>query len=48
MIGDNAVADIGGARRAGMDQAHLAPLESGDPQATYRITRLDELRAVLL
>lgn len=48
MIGDNAVADIGGARKAGMDQAHLAPTGSGDPQATYRITHLDELRAVLL
>lgn len=48
MIGDNAVADIGGARKVGMDQAHLAPAGSGDPQATYRITRLDELRAVLL
>ena len=48
MIGDNAVADIGGARKAGMDQAHLAPLGSGEPLATYRITCLDELRAVLL
>ena len=48
MIGDNATADIGGARRAGMDQAHLAPAGSGDPEATYRITRLDDLRAILL
>lgn len=48
MIGDNAVADIGGARKAGMDQAHLAPLGSGDSLATYRITCLDELRSVLL
>lgn len=48
MIGDNAVADIGGARKAGLDQAHLVQNGSGDPEATYRIARLDDLRNVLL
>ena len=48
MIGDNARADIGGGRSAGMDQAHLSPVALSDPDATYKITRLDELRAVLL
>lgn len=47
MIGDNADADISGARNAGMDQAHFAPEASGDPSATYRIHQLDELRFLL-
>lgn len=48
MIGDNARTDMAGARGAGMDQVHLAPGPDHDPAATYRIARLDELRAVLL
>ncbi len=47
MIGDNAKADMAGARNAGMDQAHLSAPGEGDAQATYRITRLEELRTVL-
>ena len=47
MIGDNAVADIAGARTAGMDQAHYAP-SGGAVEATYRLAHLDELRTVLL
>lgn len=47
MIGDNALADIAGSRQAGMDQAHYAPAGGGDPQATFRIARLDELRVLL-
>lgn len=48
MIGDNAKADIGGGRAAGMDQVHFTPDAEGDPEATYRIAHLDELRAILL
>ncbi|MBS1547154.1 MAG: YjjG family noncanonical pyrimidine nucleotidase [Bacteroidetes bacterium] len=47
MIGDNARTDMAGARNAGMDQAHLSPPSGRDPEATYGIGRLDELRAVL-
>lgn len=47
MIGDNAVADISGARGAGIDQVHYAPLGSA-LDATYRIAHFDELRVVLL
>ena len=48
MIGDNARTDMAGARRAGMDQAHLSLPGEGDPEATFRISRLDDLRNVLL
>lgn len=48
MVGDNEVADIRGARAAGMDQAHYVPSGPGDPEATYRIAHFDELRALLL
>lgn len=48
MIGDNARADVQGGRNAGMDQVHFVPEGGGDPQATYRIQQLDELRAILL
>lgn len=48
MIGDNARADIAGGRKAGMDQVHFVPEQKGDPEATYRITHLDELRSILL
>ena len=48
MIGDNAKADIAGARGAGIDQAHYAQSGDGDPLATYRIAHFDELRPILL
>jgi putative hydrolase of the HAD superfamily len=48
MVGDNAVADVGGARSAGWDQAHCAPTGDGDREATYRVRHFDELRPVLL
>jgi putative hydrolase of the HAD superfamily len=48
MIGDNARTDMAGARKAGMDQAHLAGVAAQDLLATYRITGLDELRGILL
>ncbi|HMN04369.1 MAG TPA: YjjG family noncanonical pyrimidine nucleotidase [Flavobacteriales bacterium] len=48
MIGDSALADVAGGRNAGLDQAHFVPEGDGDPEATYRIHRLDELRAILL
>lgn len=48
MVGDNAMADIAGGRSAGLDQAHYSPEEEGDPQATYRVSRLEELRGILL
>lgn len=48
MIGDSITADMHGARTAGMDQAHFHPEESGDPLATYRIRRIDELRPLLI
>lgn len=48
MVGDSAKADMAGARAVGMDQAHLGRTGMHDPEATYRITSLDELRAVLL
>lgn len=48
MIGDNAQADVAGGRNAGMDQVHFVPDGEGDPRATYRIQRLEELRSILL
>lgn len=48
MIGDSVLADIAGARAAGWDQAHFAPHGDGDPQATYVLQRLDDLRGILL
>jgi len=47
MIGDSVTADMAGARAIGMDQAHFHPQEEGDPLATYRIRRIEELRPVL-
>lgn len=44
MIGDSISADMMGARSVGMDQAHFAPDGDADPEATYRIRRIDELR----
>ncbi|MCB0769779.1 MAG: YjjG family noncanonical pyrimidine nucleotidase [Flavobacteriales bacterium] len=48
MIGDSILADIQGARSAGWDQAHFAPGKEHDPQATYGLQRLDDLRRILL
>jgi putative hydrolase of the HAD superfamily len=48
MIGDSIDADMAGARAVGMDHAHFAPEGEHDPEATYRIRALDELRPVLL
>ena len=48
MIGDNARADMAGARNVGMDHAHFAPEGVADPEATYRLLRLEELRLLLL
>lgn len=47
MIGDSITADMVGARAAGMDQAHFAPDGKADQQATYRISRMEELRGWL-
>jgi putative hydrolase of the HAD superfamily len=44
MIGDSISADMVGARAVGMDQVHFAPEGDTDPEATYRIRRIDELR----
>lgn len=44
MIGDSISADMAGARAVGMDQVHFASEGGADPEATYRITRIDELR----
>lgn len=48
MIGDSIDADMAGARAVGMDHAHFAPETEADPDATYRIRALDELRPLLL
>lgn len=48
MIGDNAQADIAGARAVGIDQVHYAPEGPRDPEATYGIAHFDELRPILL
>jgi putative hydrolase of the HAD superfamily len=47
MIGDSITADMIGARAAGMDQAHFAPEGDTDPEATYRIRRIEDLRQCL-
>ncbi len=47
MIGDSITADMMGARAVGMDQAHFAPDGGADPEATYRIQRIEELRLLL-
>lgn len=47
MVGDNAAADMLGARNAALDHAHLMPNGDHDPEATYRIRMLDELRPIL-
>ncbi len=48
MVGDDARTDMGGARSAGWDHAHFAGHGQADPLATYRLTGMDELRAILL
>jgi len=48
MIGDNARTDIAGGRNAGMDQVHFATRTEFDPEATYQITHLNQLREILL
>ncbi len=48
MIGDSQPADIQGARSAGWDQAHFAPHGNADPDATYVLKHLNDLRAILL
>lgn len=48
MIGDSVLADIQGARSAGWDQAHYAPGVPVDPEATYGLQHLDDLRKILL
>ena len=47
MIGDSISADMVGARAVGMDHVHFAPEGDADPEATYRIQRIDELRGWL-
>ncbi len=48
MVGDNVLSDMLGARQAGWDHAHFAAETSPDPEATYRIHHMDELRPLLL
>jgi len=47
MIGDNAEADMRGARDAGIDHVHYTVDSTPDPLSTYRIAHFDELRALL-
>jgi putative hydrolase of the HAD superfamily len=48
MVGDSAAADMAGARAAGMDHAHLHRDVPPDPEATYRLSCLDELADIVL
>ena len=50
MIGDSLIADIAGGRAAGMRTCWFDPTDRGaalPPQADWRITRLEELLAIL-
>ena len=50
MIGDSLTADIAGGRAAGMQTCWFDPTDRGaalPPQADWRITRLEELLAIL-
>ena len=50
MIGDSLTADIAGGRAAGMHTCWFDPADRGaamPPQADWRITRLEELLAIL-
>lgn len=48
MIGDNMLADMLGARQAGWDHVHFAAACEPDPEATYNVRHMDELRPILL
>lgn len=48
MVGDSREADMAGARGAGWDHAHFSPAANADPDATYRVAHMDELRSILL
>jgi putative hydrolase of the HAD superfamily len=48
MIGDDRETDMRGARDAGWDHVHFAAETEPDPLATHRISRLEELRGLLL
>lgn len=48
MIGDNVLSDMFGARQAGWDHAHFAAETPPDPEATYRLQEMDDLRPLLL
>jgi putative hydrolase of the HAD superfamily len=48
MIGDDRESDMRGARNAGWDHVHFAAETEPDPLATHRISRLEELRGLLL
>lgn len=48
MVGDSITADMAGARAAGWDHAHYTAAGEPDPEATYRVAHMDELRAILL
>ena len=48
MIGDDLNADMIGARRAGWDHVHFAAACDPDPEATYAVRAMSELRRILL
>lgn len=48
MIGDNPIADMLGARNAGLDHVHFAAACEPDAEATYRVRNMEELRKILL
>lgn len=48
MVGDSITADMAGARGVEMDHAHLHDDVPPDPLATYRVDRLDRLKALIL
>jgi putative hydrolase of the HAD superfamily len=48
MVGDNILSDMLGARQAGWDQAHFAVEVAPDPEATYQLRHMDDLRTLLL
>lgn len=48
MVGDNVLSDMLGARQVGWDHVHFAAETAPDPDATYRIRHMDELRPLLL
>ena len=48
MVGDNAEADMAGARNAGWDHAHYAGATAECSLSTFRLKHLDDLRPILL